>query len=151
VSARLRWIGSAAAAAAILVCAYMALGGLSYVPAAAPNPCTPRPWPRSLSTQGTLEQIGLDAIGRMACRLQVPREELVLAFAQPNGLHRFAVGHGLSDRRLQDAARVGLLEAIDRADRTGRINGLEAFLLRAAAQNVPVARLVELARGALGG
>ncbi len=146
-----RWLVSAAAAAMLLGCAYLALGGLSYAPAAAPNPCTPRPWPRSLGTQGTLEQIGLDAIGAMACRLHAPREELVLAIAQPGGLHRFALAHHLSDRLLQNTARAGLLEAIARADRAGRINGLEAFLLRAAAENVPIERLVQLARSALGG
>ena len=145
-----RWVGGAVLASVVLVVAYLALGGGSYAPAAQQDPCTPHRWHASHGLDDLENQLAVSAMRGIACRLHVPEDELVLAFTSSESLDRFARRRHISEARLGDAGRAGLLRAIDDGERADQINGVEAFLLRAAARNVPKERLIELVRGLIG-
>jgi hypothetical protein len=150
VTPAVRWIGLALVAAVALVGAYALLGGGSYAPAAVASPCAPRHWRPTHGLSDLENEIALSALNGIACRLHVQRDELVLAFTSDAALRRFARRHRISDARLGDATQAGLVRAIDDGEHAGEINGIEAFLLRAAARNVPKERLIQLVRGLIG-
>jgi hypothetical protein len=79
----------------------------------------------------------------------VSREELTLAFTDQDRLDEFARKHGFSKGRIDGAARAGLNRAIDDGERSGSINSVEAFVLRAAAAAAPIDRLISYVREAL--
>jgi hypothetical protein len=139
----------AALVAAGLVGGYALAGGTDYAPAATQDPCTPRHWP-DVSGMSELEtQVALSALSGAACTLGVSREELTLAFTDQDRLNQFARKHGFSKGRIDDAARAGLNRAIDDGERSGSINSVEAFVLRAAAAAAPIDRLISYVREAL--
>jgi hypothetical protein len=142
-----RWLLAAALTGAALVVVYAAAGGLDYRPATPPDPCQPRTWPRNSSFQ---EQAALSALDGAACKLGVSREQLGLAFTSQARLSRFQHEQGYSDGKIEDAARAGLLRAVDDGERSGRINGVEAFALRLAARVVPVDRVIQLVQAGVG-
>lgn len=125
-------------------------GGLDYEPAAVANPCRPQPWRDTHGLDDIENRVALSALAGAACRLHVSREDLVLAFASATGLAQFRQAHGLTDKRLDDAAKAGLLRAIDDAERAGRLNGFEAATLRFAAEQVPADQVTGLVRRLLG-
>ncbi len=135
--------------AAALVAVYALAGGTDYAPAATPDPCTPRHWPKVSSTSDLETQVALSALGGAACNLGVSREELTLAFTDQSRLDAFARKHGFSKTRIDDAARAGLNRAIDDGEHSGAINGVEAFVLRAAAAAAPIDKLIQYVRQAL--
>jgi hypothetical protein len=143
----LRWLLASVAVAAALVLVYVAAGGLDYKPATPPNPCDARSWPKD---SDFTTQAALSALDGAACKLGTSREELGLAFTSKDRLDDFQRERGYSDSQIQDAARAGILRAVDDAERSGQINGLEAIALRLAAQAVPVDRLIELVQSGLG-
>ena len=128
----------------------LAAGGLDYAPAAVPNPCTPQPWPDTHGLTDVENRVALSALAGAACELHVSREELVLAFANDSRLESFRRTHYITDERLADAARAGLLRAIDDAEQAGSLNGLAATAVRFAAEHAPTDQIIGLVRRLLG-
>lgn len=147
---RVAWIAVAALVSALLVVGYAAAGGTDYKPAAGRDPCKPRAWPDVSGMNAVAEQVALSAIEGAACKLGVSGEELALAFTSQQRLDEFAKKRGISQKQIQDAARDGLLRGIDEGEKSGAINGIEAFVLRLAARNTPIDRLIEYVRGSFG-
>ena len=131
-------------AAVALVVTYLALGGASYAPAQVADPCATRDWrePQGLAEVG--EQIVLSGLDGVACELGVSREEMVLALANSGSRERFAQEHGISDERLEDLVRDGLLRAIDDAEEADALNPTIGDILRGLVRSVPVDELVDL-------
>lgn len=140
----MRAVAIAAAVSASLVAVYLALGGASYTPAKAANPCAPRDWRNPGGFQEVAEQIVLSAVDGAACKLHVSREDLVLALASSGSLDRFAREHGITNREAEELVRSGLARAVGDAERAGAIGGTTAGLLRLLARNVPVDELLDL-------
>ena len=140
----MRAIGWAAAAAVALVVAYLALGGASYAPAKVADPCGQREWRNPEGLEEVAEQIVLSALDGSACELGVTREEVVLALASRDSLRRFAREHGISERRLEEIVRTGLLRAIDEAERAEALSATTADLLRGLVRRIPIAALLDL-------
>jgi len=140
----MRAIGWSTAAVLILIGVYLALGGASYAPAMVADPCAPRDWRDPQGLQAVAEQIVLSALDGAACELHVSREEMVLALANDESRDRFTREHGISNQRLEQLARLGLLRAIDDAERANAINSTVADLLGAVARRVPVDELLDL-------
>jgi hypothetical protein len=150
VSMRIAWLAVAAVVSAVLVLTYAAAGGADYKPAAGRDPCKPRKWPDVSGTNAIAEQVALSAIDGAACKLGVSGEELALAFTSQERLDQFGKERGISQDRIQEAARDGLLRGIDEGEKAGEINGIEAFVLRLAARAAPIDRLIEYVRGSFG-
>lgn len=125
-------------------------GGLDYAPAAAVNPCRPQPWRDTHGLTDVENRVALSALAGAACKLHVSREDLVLAFASDSRLDAFRRQHHLTDEQLGEAAKAGLLRAIDDAEAAGRLNGFEAVALRFAAEHAPAAQVTGLVRRLLG-
>ena len=99
--------------------AQVAAGGGDYVPRRPADPCTPRaipPIPAEL--EPVAERIVLLGLDNAACRLGVSRERLVLALADTRSL----------DPDAPAALKAGLLAAVDRLDREGRLPKVSALL-----------------------
>jgi len=146
----MRLLVAAAVASALLVSVYVIAGGRDYRPLATADPCHPRSWPSVHGTTQIAEQVAYSALDGAACELGTSREELTLAFTSRDRLDEFARSHHLSSEQVDAAAREGLLRAIDDGERSGAINGVEAFLLRIAARAAPIDRLIEYVRQGLG-
>ena len=140
----MRAIAWAVAAAVALVVVYLALGGASYAPAKVADPCQPRDWRDPQGVEEVAEQIALSGLDGAACELDVSREEMVLALANSDSRAQFAREHGVSNERLEELVRDGLLRAIDDAEQADALNPTIADLLRGIAQNVPVDELLDL-------
>jgi AcrR family transcriptional regulator len=140
----MRSIAWATVAAVALVVAYLALGGASYAPAKVADPCAPRDWRDPSGVEEVAEQIALSGLDGAACELHVSREEMVLALANSESRERFAREHGITDQRLEELVREGLLRAIDDAEQADALNPTIADLLRSIARNVPVDELLNL-------
>jgi hypothetical protein len=134
----MRAIVYATAAAVTPVVVYLALGGASYSPAKVADPCAPREWRNPHGVEAVAEQIVLSGIDGAACKLGVSREVVVLAFANRASLHRFARQHRITERRLEELVRSGLLRAVDDAERAGALNSTTADLLRGLVRRIPV-------------
>jgi hypothetical protein len=107
----------------------VAAGGGHYVPLRSANPCTPRPVSEIPPQLEPLAQqivlLGLDSAG---CRLGISRERLVLALAQSGSL----------DPRESAALKAGLVDAVNRLDREGRLPKVSQLLPQALDQaNLP--------------
>ena len=119
--------------AALLVVAVLgvqlAAGGGHYVPLRPANPCTPRPVPPiPAQLEPLAEQIVLLGLDGAACRLGISRERLVLALAETRSL----------DPRESAALKAGLVDAVDRLNREGRLPKVSQLLPQALDQaNLP--------------
>jgi AcrR family transcriptional regulator len=140
----MRSIAWATVAAVALVVTYLALGGASYAPAKVADPCEPRDWRDPQGVEEVAEQIALSGLDGAACELDVTREEMVLALANPDSRAQFAREHGISNERLEQLVREGLLRAIDDAESADALAPTLADLLRGIARRVPVDELLEL-------
>jgi hypothetical protein len=140
----MRAVAFSAAAAAILVLLYLALGGASYAPAKVADPCATREWRNPNSPSRVVEQIVLSALDGAACDLGATREEVVLALASENKRKALARDHNISQQRLEDLVRVGLLRAVDDAEEAGALGGTTADLLRGLVRRIPIAGLIDL-------
>ena len=140
----MRAIAWSAAAALALVLAYLALGGASYAPAEVADPCATRDWRNPQGLEEVGEQIVLSGLDGVACELGVSREEMVLALANSDSRERFAREHGISDERLEQLVRDGLMRAIDDAVEADALNPTVANILRGVVRSVPVDELVDL-------
>jgi hypothetical protein len=140
----MRAIAWSAAAAVALVVAYLALGGATYAPAEVADPCEPRSWRDPEGLEEVAEQIALSGLDGAACELGVSREEMVLALANSDSRAQFAREHRISDERLEQLVRDGLLRAIDDAEQADALNPTIADLLRGIVRNIPVDELLDL-------
>jgi hypothetical protein len=131
----------------LLVAAYVALGGGRYDPLAVADPCAPREWRDPDGTRQLAEQIALSALDGAACDLGVSRETLAVAVTSDARFRAFTEAYRLDDERVEAALRTGLRRAIDDAERADAINGVEEFLLRQAAERLPLGRLIDAVRG----
>jgi hypothetical protein len=119
--------------AVVLVAAVLgvqvAAGGGHYVPLRPANPCAPRPVPPIPAQLDPLaEQIVLLGLEGAACRLGISRERFVLALAETRSLNS----------RESAALKAGLLDAVDRLDREGRLPKVSQLLPQALDQaNLP--------------
>jgi hypothetical protein len=140
----MRALAWATAAAAALVLLYLALGGASYAPAKVADPCATRDWRDPQGFEEVAEQIVLSGLDGAACELHVSREEMVLALADRESRERFARQHGISNQRLEELVRAGLLRAVDDAERADAIDPTVADLLRRIVPRIPVDELLDL-------
>jgi hypothetical protein len=119
--------------AVVLVAAVLgvqiAAGGGHYVPLRPANACEPRPVPPiPPQLEPLAEQIVLLGLDSAACRLGISRERLVLALAETRTL----------DPHQSAALKAGLLDAVDRLDRQGRLPKVSQLLPQALDQaNLP--------------
>jgi hypothetical protein len=103
----------------------VAAGGGHYVPLRPANPCTPRPVaPIPAQLEPLAEQIVLLGLDSAACRLGVSRERLVLALAQTRS----------PDPRQSAALKAGLIDAVNRLERQGRLPKVSQLLPQALGQ-----------------
>ncbi len=103
----------------------IAAGGGDYVPLSPANPCPRRPIPPvPPQLEPLAAEIVLLGLNNAACRLGISRERLVLALATAHGL----------DRRTSGAVKTGLLDAVQRLDRSGRLPAVSQLLPGALAQ-----------------
>ena len=133
----------AIAAVAAVIVPYLALGGASYEPTPASDPCEPREWRDPGDLEAVLEQIVLSAFDGAACELDVSREELVLALRDEAALDAFAREHDLDRDDAERAVSDGLERAIDDAEEAGALPSLVALLARRAVDSVPPWLLLE--------
>ena len=107
----------------------VAAGGGHYVPLSPANPCTPRPVPAiPAQLEPLAEQIVLLGLDSAACRLGISRERFVLALAETRSL----------DPRQSAALKAGLVDAVDRLEREGRLPKVSQLLPQALDQaNLP--------------
>jgi hypothetical protein len=150
VSRSLRVPLAALGLAAGLIVLYLALGGATYKPLEVADPCEQRPIEELEAREGLLQSIALSALDGAACELQVPREDLVFALADPEERARFAAEHHVTDETVEDALRAGLTRAVEDAAATGAISGLEETLLLEAAEQVPVETVIDALEAATG-
>jgi hypothetical protein len=127
----------------VLVGAYLAAGGSSYTPEKVQNPCEPRPWSNPQSLGEIANQFTVSALDGAACKLGVGREALARALATPEGRERFKQKYNITDRKLAQAVRAGLVRAVDDAEEAGALSPLIAGPLRDAVQRVPLKQAIE--------
>lgn len=97
----------------------VAAGGGHYVPRRPANPCHPRPIPPvQPQLEPVAQQLVLLGLDGAACRLGISRERLVLALAENASL----------DSRAPAALKAGLLDAVNRLDREGRLPKVSQLL-----------------------
>jgi len=137
---------AAAVAALALVGAYLALGGGTYKPLEVADPCEPRPLMRPEGLEAVGQQVVLSALDGAACRLRVTREDLALALATPAARESFAAERRLGEEQLEEALRSGLHRAVDDARRSGLLSEIEASLIGAAVERLPVSTLFDVIR-----
>lgn len=147
VSGRTLVIGSLVAAVA-LVGVYLAAGGASYAPEKTRNPCQPRPWGNPRGLGQIANQFTDSALDGAACKLGVSRETLARALASAAARERFVRTYHITDAKLAEAIRAGLVRAVDDAERAGALSPLLAGPLRSTLQSVPLERAIELVRDA---
>jgi hypothetical protein len=150
VSRALRLPAVALGLSAALVALYLALGGATYKPLEVADPCEQRPISELEAREGLLQRIALSALDGAACELQVPREDLVLALADPEARAEFAAEHQITDETVEQAVREGLVRAVEDAAATGEISGIEETLLLEAAERAPVEVAIDALEAATG-
>lgn len=142
-------LGSAIAAVG-LIALYLALGGASYEPVAVADPCEPRPISKPEGGGEVLQQVALSALDGAACELRVSREELTLALADRNSRERFLREHRVTDQVFEQALRAGLVRAVDDARRVDALSSLEASIIRAAIERLPIGVVIDVLQRASG-
>jgi hypothetical protein len=141
---------AAIVASAALIGTYLAFGGASYKPVAVADPCKPRPIEKPEGRGEVLQQVALSALDGAACELGVSREELTLALANQSSRERFLREHRVTDQVFEQALRAGLLRAVDDAQRVDAVSGLEASLIRAAIERLPIGVVIDVLQRASG-
>jgi hypothetical protein len=136
-------VAGAVIASLVLVGAYLAAGGSSYTPEKVQNPCEPRPWSNPQSLGEIANQFTVSALDGAACKLGVSREALARALASPEGRERFKQKYGITDKKLAEAVRAGLVRAIDDAEEAGALPSLVAGPLRETVQRIPLKQAIE--------
>jgi len=127
-------VPAAAASAALLVAAYLALGGGDYKPAAVADPCAQR---ERASGLGDTQLAALATLDGAACRLRTSREALLLVLLDGK------LPPGVDQARLSEALRAG----VDRARDEDALSALEATALRLAISTRGPAAIIGLFLG----
>jgi hypothetical protein len=141
-------VGTAIAASVALVAVYLAAGGSSYTPAKVQDPCKHRPWRNPQGIQAIAEQFSLSALDGAACKLGVSREALAQALATPLARQRFTRRYGISDAKLAEAIRAGLVRAVDDAENAGALSPFLAAPLREVVRQIPLDQAIRLIQDA---
>jgi hypothetical protein len=141
-------VGASIVVALLLVGAYLAAGGSSYTPEKTRDPCKQRPWTNPQSLGEIANQFTSSALDGAACQLGVSREALARALATPEARERFGERYGIDDAKLARAIRAGLVRAVDDAEKAGALSPLIAGPLRAAVEEIPLERAIELINNA---
>jgi hypothetical protein len=140
----MRALVASVVASALLIGAYLALGGASYAPAEVADPCAARDWTEPAGLAEVGEQIVLSALDGAACELGVSREDVVLAFEDEDTLRAFGREHGVSADELERLARRGLARAITDAENAGALSPRLADVIRSTVNAIPPGLLVEI-------
>jgi hypothetical protein len=140
----------ATAASVALIGIYLALGGASYKPVPVADPCKPRSIEKPQDGSEVLQQVALSALDGAACELGVSREDLTLALADRKSQDRFLREHRVTDEVFEEALRAGLLRAVDDARRVDALSELEASIIRAAVERLPIAVVIDVLQRASG-
>lgn len=135
-------------ASLVLVGAYLAAGGSSYEPKQVQDPCKPREWRDPQGIQEIAQQFSLSALDGAACQLGVSRETLARALATPEARERFTERYGITDAKLAQAIRAGLVRAVDDAEEAGALSPLLAVPLRETVQRIPLDQAIEIVQDA---
>lgn len=135
-------------AAVALVGIYLAAGGSSYTPEKTQDPCKPRPWSNPQGLGQIANQFTISALDGAACKLGVSREALARALASTAARERFGRRYHITDAKLAEAIRAGLVRAVDDAERAGALSPLLAGPLRSTVENVPLDQAIELIKDA---
>jgi hypothetical protein len=133
-----------------LIGIYLALGGASYEPLAVADPCKPRPITKPEGGGEVLQQVALSALDGAACELGTTREELTLALANRSSRERFLREHRVTDQVFERALRAGLVRAVDDAQRVDALSDLEASVIRAAIERLPIGVVIDVLQRATG-
>ena len=139
---------AAVAVSAALVGIYLAAGGASYTPEKSQDPCKPRPWSNPQNLGQIANQFSTSALDGAACKLGVTRERLARALATPAARERFSRRFGITDAKLAEAIRAGLLRAVRDAEEAGALSPLLAVPLRTALRQIPLDQAIELTKDA---
>jgi len=131
-----------------LVGAYLAAGGSSYEPKKTQNPCKPRPWSDPQSLSEIANQFSVSALDGAACELGVSRERLAQALASPQSRKRFTERYGITDKKLAQAIRAGLVRAVDDAEEAGALSPVIAAPLRETLRRIPLDQAIEVVNNA---
>ena len=135
-------------ASLVLVGAYLAAGGSSYEPKQVQDPCKSREWRDPQGIQEIAQQFSLSALDGAACQLGVSRETLARALATPEARERFTERYGITDAKLAQAIRAGLVRAVDDAEEAGALSPLLAVPLRETVQRIPLDQAIEIVQDA---
>lgn len=139
-----------ACACAVLLCGtYLALGGATYKPLEAADPCEPRELPEA-DERSVLEKIVASALDGAACELRVTREDLALAVVDPEARSAFLDRNNLTSEELETLVEAGLERAVSDAEDRDELGGFEATLLREAVGVLPVSEVVDVLRSSAG-
>lgn len=133
--------------AVALPIAYALLGGTDYRPAAAGDPCDPRPVPAEIDDDREIQQVGLRAVDRAACTLEVDRGRLALGLLSADALADFTADEGVTEPEVERAVRDGVKATLDDAERSGAIDGTVLGVLRSAVDLVSLRRLIDTVNG----
>lgn len=134
--------------AALLTGTYVALGGATYKPLEAADPCKPREQP--VDERGVLERIVISALDGAACELRVTREELALAVVDPEARAAFLERNDLDSDELEELVQAGLERAVADAESRDELSALEAGLLREAVGVLPVSVAIDILQSSAG-
>lgn len=117
--------------AAGLVAVHLAEGGNDYVPLRTADPCVERPLPPvTADLEPITEAVVLVGLQRAACKLGVPRERLVLALPSAQRRAELAEEIGRRESVIAPAIKAGLIHAVTRLDRGGRLPRASSLLDR---------------------
>ena len=118
--------------AAALLGVYAAAGGGSYAEVqGAADPCRQRPSaqrPVPAQLEPLAERVVLIGLDETACELGVSRERLVLALPVARDRRALAAELGVSEAELGRELKAGLVRAVDRLDRAGRLPAASELL-----------------------
>jgi len=143
-------LATAITASVALIGTYLALGGASYKPIAVADPCKPRSISKPEDGGEVLQQLALSALDGAACELGTSREELTLALANRSSRERFLREHHVTDQVFEQALRAGLVRAVDDAHRVDSLSDLEASIIRAAIERLPIGVVIDALQRASG-
>jgi len=134
---------AALGAVAVVLAAYLGLGGASYDPTPIADPCETRAWRSPDGVDEAIEQIALSGLDGAACELGVSREELVLALRDDEALAVFAESRGLERDDAERAVSEALGRAVDDAVEADVLPGLLAGVVKGTVGRIPPWLLIE--------
>jgi hypothetical protein len=123
------------AAAVVFLAVELGMSAWSFGEVKRVDPCTAKTPSLGSGFDATLQRIVLDGLNGAACRLHTTREELVDSLGSSSSRW--------SDQQIQEAVRLGLVQAVDEAEDRGDVPGILAPLLRETVKHAPIKFLIE--------